>query len=349
MSAKVAINIVTWNGLRYLPELLESLDAQTYRDFVVRVIDNGSDDGTVEYLAGERPDIMLVRNVKNHGFAAAHNQAIRYALDRWGVDELADRYVLVANQDLILEPDYLEKMVSEADHHPQFGSFSGKLLRAYGENMNDEYLKETVRSDRIDTTGLRANRWRRFTDRGAGELDKAQYDEDQDVFGVSGALAFYRASALADACCRGEYFDEDFFSYKEDVDLAWRLRNLGWGALYVPQAVAYHHRGIYGKEKVGLAGRIKDRRAKRPYFAALSTRNHWLAIMKNERWFNAVLAFPLVAPLELGRICYLVIFEPRTLWVIPSAIKLAPKIISKRRETLKRTKSKASELRGWFR
>lgn len=348
MSARVAINIVTWNGLRYLPELLESIDAQTYRDFVVRVIDNGSDDGTVEYLAGERPDIMLVRNVKNHGFAAAHNQAIRYALDRWDANELAEQYTLITNQDILLEPDFLERLVAEADRNPQFGAFSGKLLRAYGENMNDEYLKETVRSDRIDTTGLRANRWRRFTDRGAGELDKGQYDQEVDVFGVSGALALYRASALADACCRGEYFDEVFFSYREDVDLAWRLRNLGWGARYVPEAVAYHHRGIYGKEKVGWLGRIKDRRKKRPYFAALSTRNHWLAILKNERWLNAVLALPLVVPLELGRICYLAVFETRSLWVVPSFIKLTPRILSKRRKTLKRSKSKAAELRKWF-
>ncbi len=345
--SRVSINIVTWNGLRYLPELLESIDAQTFRDFTVRVIDNGSDDGTVEYLASQRPDIMLVRNVKNHGFAAGHNQGIRYALDRWG-EELDDRYILVANQDIILAPDFLGSLVAQADQYLKIGSFCGKLLRAYGENLNDEYLKETVRSERIDSTGIRSNRWRRFTDRGAGELDEGQYDNEQEVFGASGALAFYRASALSGVCVRGEYFDEDFFSYKEDVDLAWRLQNLGWKARYVPSSVAYHFRGIYGKEKTGVLGRIRDRRKKRPFFAALSTRNHWLTILKNERMINAVLSLPLVIPLELLRIGYMAIFEPRSLWVVPSFFKLAPKMFGKRKDVMKRCNVKASEIRGWF-
>lgn len=348
MLPKVSVNILTWNGKRYLPELLDSIDAQTFRDFSVRVIDNGSDDGTVQYLTENRPDIMLVRNVKNHGFAAGHNQGIRYVLDRLGEDK-DNRYILIVNQDTILEPSYLERLVAEADVQPQVGALTGKLLRAYGENLNDEYLRQTVKSERIDSTGLRPNRWRRFTDRGAGEMDEGQYDKERDIFGPSGALAMYRASSLADVAIDGEYFDENFFSYKEDIDLVWRMQNAGWKARYVPEAKAYHFRGMYGAEKGGVLARIKDRRGKRPFFAALSTRNHWLVLIKNERWWRLILAMPLIIPIELGRVGYMLLFEARLLWVVPSALKLIPKMIKKRWKSKNKKRSKAREIYQWFR
>lgn len=347
--SKVSLNIVTWNGLRYLPELLDSIDAQTFHDFTVRVIDNGSDDGTVEYLTKERPDIMLVRNTRNHGFAAGHNQLMRFALDRWDPTEQEQRYVLCCNQDIILSSDFLEVLVAEADRHSEVGSFCGKLLRAYGENLNDDVLKETVRSERIDSTGLRTNRWRRFTDRGAGELDQGQYDQEQNIFGASGALVLYRASVLSHTKLGDDYFDEDFFSYREDVDLAWRIRTQGCGARYVPQAVAYHWRGIYGKEKVGVLSRMKNRQKQRPLFAAMSTRNQWLTLVKNERWFNAILAAPLVIPFELARLCYMIVFETKSLWIVPSFFKLLPKILSKRLTISKKRRVSGSEIRKWFR
>ena len=347
--ARVSLNIVTWNGLRYLPELLESIDNQTFRDFTVRIVDNGSDDGTVEYLTEKRPDIMLVRNVKNHGFAAAHNQAMKFALDRWPESEQESCYVLCCNQDIILTPDFLKTLIADADEHPGVGAFCGKLLRAYGENLNDDALKETVQSERIDSTGLRGNRWRRFTDRGAGEMDQGQYDQEQDIFGVSGALAFYRASVLSDVQIGKEFFDEDFFSYKEDVDLAWRIRTQGWAARFVPQALAYHWRGIYGKERAGVFSRILSRRKKRPIFAAMSTRNHWFVLLKNEHWFNCCLSAILVVPLEFFRVCYMIIFEARSLWILPSFVKLFLKMWRKRRAIGKRRRIKASQIRKWFR
>ncbi len=347
--AKVSLNIVTWNGLRYLPELLESIDTQTFRDFTVRVIDNGSDDGTVEYLTKERPDIMLVRNTRNHGFAAGHNQLMRFALDHWDPAEQEQRYVLCCNQDIILTPGFLESLVADADNHPEVGSFCGKLLRAYGENLNDDVLKETVQSERIDSTGLRANHWRRFTDRGAGEMDQGQYDQEQDIFGASGALVMYRASVLSDTKLGNDYFDEDFFSYREDVDLAWRMRTQGWGSRFVPQAVAYHWRGIFGKEKVGIFSRMKNRQKQRPVFAAMSTRNQWWMLVKNERWFNVLLAYWLVVPLEFGRLCYMIVFEIKSLWIVPSFFKLLPKMLRKRWTISKKRRTSGSEIRKWFR
>ena len=180
-------------------------------------------------------------------------------------------------------------------------------------------------------------------------MDEKQHDQERELFGVSGALALYRASVLSDTKLGKDYFDEDLFSYREDVDLAWRMQTHGWSARYVPQAVAYHWRGIYGKEKAGPFSRIRDRRKKRPFFAALSTRNQWIVLLKNEHWLNAILSLPLVVSLEIARLGYIVIFEPRSLWIVPSFFKLLPRTLRKRWTIAKNRRSKASDIRKWFR
>ncbi len=82
-------------------------------------------------------------------------------------------------------------------------------------------------------------------------MDNGQYAEAERVFGLSGALVMYRATALQAVRFEDEFFDHDFFAYKEDVDLAWRLQHLGWDAWYEPRAIAHHYRGMYGPDGVG--------------------------------------------------------------------------------------------------
>ena len=99
--------------------------------------------------------------------------------------------------------------------HPEVGAFGGKLLRAFGENVGDEVFKEVVRSDRIDSVGLNPHRNHTVTDRGAGELDEGQYKKQEKVFGISGALALFRASALEDIRFGDEVLDHDFLPTKK--------------------------------------------------------------------------------------------------------------------------------------
>src|SRR3989338_6029367 len=174
-SPHISVNIVAWNSMRYLPDLFRSLFAQTFRDFSVLVIDNGSDDGIEPWLQANYPTVTFIRNARNLGFAPAHNQGIRYALDHWKGEDLSQCFVLVTNPDIIFSPDYLERLMADAATHPEAASFGGKLLRAFGENLQDEVLQETVKSDVFDSTGLAASRARAFGDRGAGEGDKGQY------------------------------------------------------------------------------------------------------------------------------------------------------------------------------
>lgn len=330
MYPHVSINIVAWNGMQFIPDLLESIYAQTYGDFSVLMVDNGSSDRVEAFVRERYPQVVLLRNARNLGFAPAHNQAIRYAVEHWGDEDLSDRFVLVTNQDAIFSPTFLEEIVRAARANPEIGSFQGKLLRAFTENPQDEALKETVRSERIDSTGLLPRRDRTVSDRGAGEMDTGQYDQFTDIFGPTGALALYRASALQDARYRDEFFDQDFFSYKEDADLAWRLRQLGWGSRYVPEAVAHHYRGMYGKERMGWLERIRNRRGKSPIRNWYSTRNHVLLLVKNLGFWNGLLALPWILWFELRRFAYVLLFEPRTLGAYASAALLVPSMLRKR-------------------
>ncbi|TAK03879.1 glycosyltransferase family 2 protein [Patescibacteria group bacterium] len=348
MTPRVHLTIVAWNSLRYLPELLASVEAQTFRDFQAFIIDNGSVDGSEAYVRAHHPRVAYLRNARNLGFAAAHNQGIRYALSHWPSDDLARRYALVVNPDVILAPDFLEKIVAAADAHPEAGSLGGKLLRASRERLEDEDLRETVKSDVIDSTGLRGTRARTVADRGAGELDRGQYDALTDVFGISGALALYRASALEDVKVDEEYFDADFFAYKEDVDLAWRLRLAGFSALFVPEARAHHHRAMGGSESAGAFKRLRERFGRSQARSGYSARNHWNMLMKDELFVNGLLASPWILCREALQLAYVAVFETRNLGAFVQALARLPRMLRKRREIMRSRKASAKEMRKWF-
>jgi len=342
--ARIAINIVTWNSMKYLPEALASIYGQTYRDFFVLVIDNGSGDGTPEFVRRNYPQAGVLRNFKNLGFARAHNQGIVYAkthLNSAG----GDKMVLVTNPDILLEPDFLEKLAAEMDRRPDAGSAGGKLLKVHQEGGE---VKEAVRTNVIDSTGLQLTRARRAYDRGAGELDKGGPDRTEEVFGVSGAVALYRLEALEDAAYGGEYFDEDFFAYKEDIDLAWRLRLRGWPALYVPAARAYHYRTAAGRVRASWREIILGRRDRSKRVNFLSYRNHLLLLLKNEQALNYLLHWPLIWLYEFQKFVFILFREPSTLGAWFSYLRLAPRMLAKRRLIQSRRQVRAGDVRKWF-
>lgn len=188
-------------------------------------VDNASSDDTLEKVRSfikevHDVQIQLVENKTNSGFASAHNQAIR----------LTDTdFVLVLNPDVFLEPNYIICLIQVMEQKLELGSITGKLVLQNNPGI-------------IDSTGLVVNRiWRAF-DRGAGESVNLWMDS-AEVFGVSGAAAMYSRKMIDDISTKGEFFDEDFFAYKEDVDVAWRAGLLGWKAFYCADAVGLHKRG----------------------------------------------------------------------------------------------------------
>ncbi|MEY4722849.1 MAG: hypothetical protein RLZZ324_362 [Candidatus Parcubacteria bacterium] len=347
--AHVAVSIVAWNSMQHLPEALASLAEQTFPNLSVIVVDNASQDGTEKYVREEYSGVMLLRNVKNLGFARAHNQAIAYARSRLK-NVNGELYVLVMNPDVVLTPTYIAEVVAAMERRPDMGSAVGRIMRMARSQEETKIGGEPT--DEIDTVGLVPRRSRRFMERGEGEHDGSGtlYARSEEIFGVSGALAMYRLSAL-DAVALGpkkdEVFDEDFFAYKEDVDLAWRLRSVGFPAWYVPTAVAYHYRTAKGAG--GGAVRALFNRVRKPKMVNfLSYRNQFLLLVKNLSFWDGLLALPWTLPYEIGKFLSVLVTEPWTLRAIPSALGLLPRMLGKRGEVARKRTVKGAAMRKWF-
>ena len=343
----VSINILTWNDRRYLPELFASIRSQTHTDFTVRLLDNGSSDGeTVQYILQEEPHWLVARNTKNAGFAGGHNHLVKIALDRYQGDP-ANHAVLIANPDMIWDASVVAELVKTLEEHPEIDAVQPKLLRAYSERGDAE--SDTVLSDVLDTTGMTIHKGWRMADRGAGEMDAGQYDNKTDIVAPTGTMFLIRATALREAMIEGEIFDGEFFAYREDCDFALRFRRAGHRSLFVPSARAHHYRGMFGAEKRSLWKRLTDRKAQRPFFAALSTRNQLFVLFKNLPVFEMIRSAPWILFHEGGRVLYGFVFEKETRKVLLRAPLLIPSMFRKRAATLALARVSMHELRLYVR
>lgn len=260
---QISVNIVTRNDLRYLPDLFRSLAAQTYPELTIRVLDNGSTDGTLEYLQEHHSQLLVARNVRNLGAAAGYNQLIRFTLERLGESDLVERGILILHPDTILHERCLEELVAVFKRQPSLGAAQPKVLRAYTPDGQSEEVNQGVQSEVLDSTGLFLAKTWRITERGAGELDRGQYDTQLEIFGVSGACALWRASALKDSLCQGEAYDADFLSALMAADLALRASRRGVKTEFVPLAKVYHYLDLD---------------------PAIAARDHIFLLLKNLTW-----------------------------------------------------------------
>ncbi|MBI4092711.1 MAG: glycosyltransferase family 2 protein [Candidatus Kerfeldbacteria bacterium] len=311
----VSVHIVTWNSELFLPTLLQSLKTQTRQPDRILVIDNASADQTLNIIK-QWPGVHLLRNTRNLGFARAHNQAIAIS---------PAEAILVTNPDVILTPSCIAKLAAALEENVNTGSVSAKLLRY---TLDPHDLSQPQPSDTVDVAGLVLRRSRQVVNRGEGSSES--FDRPADVFGAPGVLALYRRQALEDVKINGELFDEDFFAYKEDADLAWRLRWAGWSARYIPSAVAYHHRAQpHHDDTVRGVSAVRPHRS--PAIRTWSYRNHLLMLVKNETAGTFWPHLPFILFYELRRLGYLLWREWSTLKGLWQAIRLLPRMIKKRR------------------
>jgi len=301
---KLIVSLVVYNGRAYLPFCLKALSEQTFTDFEILAIDNDSTDGSLEYIQEFFPKVKIIKSAKNLGFARAHNQIISWT---------KSDYVLLLNQDVVLAKDFLQNSIECLNNNPQTGSLTGKILRWEFENNSYTNI--------IDSLGLEIFKNHAIADRGANQEDQAENSgEIQEVFGVSGAAPIYRRTALENVkepTFRGlknfEYLDEDFFSYKEDVDLAYRLRLAGWSSIYLPTAIAYHQRTVKSSGKNSVAELKKKRAERMSAVNAYSYANHLAVIIKNEFLRNILKDFFRIFFYELKKFFYCLLFERKTL------------------------------------
>lgn len=340
--SRVAVVIVAWNSMPRLTDALASLSAQKFRDFNLIVVDNGSSDGAADFVRARHPEALMLRNSRNLGLARAQNQAIAYATAHLRQD--GDLFVLTMSPDTMLEPDFLETLMSQLERRPEVGSAGGKVCRMIA--AAEDSLTAGEKTDVIDSAGLGLKRSRARYERGQGERDDGgRYVRTEEVFGFSSTLALYRLQALESVAHGQEYFDEDFFASEEDVDLAWRLRLAGWQSLYVSAAKAYRYRtGTEGRAALGqLFGRGGSKTA-----AYLSYRNRLLRGVKCDRMFDYLLALPWITAYEVGAFLSALFLRPGSLRAIPSALGLVPRMLKKRFATMKIARTKGVEMRKWF-
>jgi len=335
----VAVNVVAWNSMAFLPQLFLSLDTQTVQDFTTTVIDNASNDGVVAWLQTERPGVAALRNFRNQGCARAHNQAATLALTRWPEEEWGSRYLLIMNPDVELAPDAIEMLVGYLDANPDIMACGPKILRARV-IASEEGTRETDRLTLIDSTGLVMRKTRRHRDRGAGEEDRGQYDHATNVFGLSGVCMMLRASAVPKLLVQGELFDGEMFASEEDVDLMWRMQRFAMPVRYVPQAVAWHHcRG----------GLVRSRFSSlREFFRnKLKTRSHAWLLIKNDELGNIFFHLPWILPYEF--LMMLVgLFQPSQWRAWATSIVQIPAMFGKRDELQKRVNVSGKTIRRLF-
>ncbi|RJQ30530.1 glycosyltransferase family 2 protein [Candidatus Parcubacteria bacterium] len=340
---EVSVIIVTWNSMRYIFDCFESLIHQTFRDFSVTVIDNGSYDGTVEFIRTHYPNIYILQNFKNLGFSRAYNQGIRLS---------SSPYVLVMNDDVVLNENFLFELVGFARMHVKAGSLGGKMLKLYTGEINVSEraggLKELIKTDKIDSAGLKIYKSRRVINRGEHQQDVGQFDRTEEVFGISGACVLFRKEALEDIKIKDEYFDQDFFAYKEDIDIAWRLRLYGWENYYVPAAVGYHHRRLGGSAKSDSWALARHRQKLPRLLRHYSFRNHHLMLVKNLLLVNVFRHLIYIGWYEIKLLCYVIFFEPFLIKSLLSFFRQLPNALLKRNVIMGHRKISPQQIRIWF-
>jgi GT2 family glycosyltransferase len=316
LSGLVSAIITTWNSAPFLRRCLDGLRQQSYSSLELIHVDNASSDDSVRLVAGAAHQIV---NAENRGFAAAVNQGIAVA---------RGEYVLLVNPDAFLEADYVANIIRALETAGEaYGMATGKLYRADGSGV-------------IDTMGIRMTRTGRHFDIGQGAREpRADSREPSEVFGVSGAAAMYRMSFLRDVTIGGEFLYEDFHTYREDADVAWRGRLYGWRALYVPEAVGDHVRTVTPERRRSLS----------PFINMHSVKYRFLLRLKIEGLYLALRNAPFELTRDVITIGAVLTIERSSLPALGWLWKNRRRILAKRREIQRRRRVSDRELASWFR
>ncbi|MCX6325952.1 MAG: glycosyltransferase family 2 protein [Bacteroidia bacterium] len=219
---KTAIVILNWNGIGYLKMFLGTVVKHSMSDeTVVCVADNGSTDGSPEWIAENFKNVKLIRLDKNHGFAGGYNMAL---------NQIDAKYYVLINSDIEVTEEWLKPLISVMDNNSDVASCQPKIL-SY--NRKDHFEYAGAAGGFIDKYGYPFCRGRLFD---KAEADTGQYDNQTDIFWSSGACMILRRDAWLK--CGG--FDQEFFAHMEEIDLCWRFHRAGYRVSYIPDSVVYH-------------------------------------------------------------------------------------------------------------
>jgi hypothetical protein len=333
---ETAVIIANWNGKKYLKDCFDSLRAQSCKDFKIILVENGSKDGSEDFVREKYPEVEIVRLKENVGFAKGYNIGIQKAFEDRNIE-----YAFVLNNDTKLDEKCIEEFLGLAKKHPEAGSIQSKVLNFFDPR-------------KIDCAGILLSADGVATNRGYSEKDSGQYGDEVEIFGASGAASLFSRKALEKTkLSDGEYFDNSYFAYYEDVDLAWRLRLAGFKSYFCPKALVHHIHSA-------TAGQISGFKA---YYL---NRNRFFTLIKNYPLCRLVLILFILTPVRYIFLLFRVIMKKgrkgeelsgqsktmvakEILRAWRSVVTNLPSLIRKRRAIRKNKKVNCREIRRWFR
>ncbi len=287
MNKLVSIIIINWNGKEHLQICLPSLSRQTYKNIEIIVVDNGSSDGSVEYIKKNFPHIILVLNKKNLGFAEANNI---------GYLQTKGDFVLFLNNDTKVTENFLTPLVNIFKNDQTIGGVQSKIFY-----MDDKNRLDAVASY-LTPLGI-------LFYIGVGKKDSYKYDHPLDMYSAKGACVLVRKDVLESVLLENEIFDSRFFAYFEETDLCHRIWLRGFRVVYEPTSIIYHKVG-------GTSTRFGN-----AFLQYHSFKNRINSYIKNLSFINLLKILPLHLILcEMFAAVCLLRFQLHLFWSIQKAI-----------------------------
>ncbi len=320
----VVISLVSFNSRKHVERCLNAVFSQTYRPLEVYLVDNASADGTADFVAQNYPHVKVIPSSVNLGYAGGHNLVIR---------ETRAPYVLALNPDAYLSSTFLEELVTTMEKHPDVGIAGGKLYSL--RNAAASAASEKI----IDMTWLDIEKKRRQVCYAQFLQDHEQDGNPRFVFAIDGAAMLLRRAMLEEIQIQGEYYDEDFFAGKEDLDISWRAQLCGWKCLHVPSAIGHHFRTFTSKDRRSeISGALRIN----------SVRNRYLLMLKNDLVKHFFRHLPHIVTYELRILTYILLYERSSLKGYTQALRLVPRAMKKRRVIMDRKRVDDAYILQWF-
>ncbi len=250
MDKTVTVVILNWNGIKWLKKFLPFVVKSTFPSFAVLLVDNGSEDESLDFVRDHFPDIDILELDQNYGFAEGNNKAIPH---------IHTPYIALLNSDVEVTPGWIEPLVDELDSHTEIAAVQPKI-RAW--HQKDQFEYAGAAGGFIDWLGYPFCRGRMFDE---VEVDHGQYDDRLKIFWATGACCLIRTEVISKV---GGLFDPDFFAHMEEIDFCWRLHNFGYEVSYRPDSMVYHVGG----------GTLPQGNPRKTY---LNVRNNLIMLHKN--------------------------------------------------------------------
>lgn len=336
----VSVNLVIFNGEKYIRHCLDSVVKQTYINIEVNILDNNSTDKTrqiiQEYLI-KKPKYKFHVSNSNLGMWPGQEKLFEHS---------NGKYIVVLSVDVILSPNFIEQAIRVFEDDNNIGAIQGKIYQW-------QLIQKVPKLSKIiDTIGFKISRSRRLVNIAQGDKDMEEFNHEKEILAAEGAVPIFRRRALED--CRletqdGKITDPDFFWYGDDLDLTWRMRIFGWKQLYSPRVIAYHDRSTtkdIKKHWYDYFSRIKNRKQIPIKKRRLDWTNYRLALIKNDQ--NIFRDLPYILVREIMVLGYTLLFEPGVFLGFPRFFRLLPKTLKRRKEIMTKAKVSAKEMHEWF-